>query len=78
MRTVPGYERTCRGVTLGNDVVPDVRQTITLELKQIEVKTNALGRKRASVQYTIHSAPCTQLASGMSRCVNKFVKSTAT
>jgi hypothetical protein len=24
-RTVPGYERTCRGVTLGNDVVPDVR-----------------------------------------------------
>jgi len=43
-RTLPGYERTRLGreIPLGKDVVRDVRQTLTLEVGQVE--TDTLGR----------------------------------
>jgi len=55
--TLPGYERTQLGgeIPLGEDVVREVRQTVTLEVSQVE--TNALGRSdlaRAVQVFIVH------------------------
>ena len=70
--TLPGYERTRVGreITLGKDVVRDVRQTLTLEVGQ--VKTDALGR--GVRVYGVHVFVVDPDGLGHVRCINTFVK----
>lgn len=69
---LPRYKRTRVGreITLGKDVVRDVRQTLTLEVRQ--VKADALGR--GVRVYGVHVFVVDPDGLGHVRCINTFVR----
>jgi hypothetical protein len=61
-------ERVSDGGYPRQDVIRDVRQALTLEVRQVE--TDTLDRKRAGVQYAVHVFAVHPNSRGDVRCVN--------